>query len=50
MSKKNNAPASNEDRKAREQQTTDYHKADWAYVLKMTSRGGGSPVMMKRGK
>lgn len=47
MSKK---AATAEDKKAREALTEAYKKADWAFVITCTPRGGGAGRMVKRGK
>lgn len=38
-----------EDKKQRATATAAYKAADWAFVIKMTARGGGSGRMVKRG-
>lgn len=45
--KGNSAPA--DEKKQRAALTAAYRKADWARVITLTARGGGSARMVKRG-
>lgn len=42
--------ATSEEKTLRENQAKANKAADWARVLKLTAKGGGSFVMVKRGK